>query len=685
MAIKPSDFSKIWASNADTPEYTFTEANYLKGWDFVGNLPPTRAQWNAIQKSTDEKMKYVFDNFGAPLTASTVAGMTMQNRVYVYTGSETGYTAGHWYYWNGSAWADGGVYNSIAFSTDKTLTISGAAADAGAVGAFLEDSYNLLDKFSVSLIDANFSATSTTISGSAKTKTLYIPCKPNTTYTVVRRTGYYRWITGTTVTTPVVGGAITYVPSTSETVTGTMAYRTYTTPANANYLAVYFYHSDHDSGTVAQMLDDMMIYEGTEILPYTPHKLAIPNTEKLTEFLSLQVGLATSVIPNSTDIDSVVTPGTYIIPLSTNAETMTNLPIAIGGRLVVMETTTSGNRLAQLYITNTSVPRMFYRNYPSDSWLSWVELTSSANSLFATNIMLTSDNYTDYFTSYNDAPVNSIVSISTNVPLTDGPVGDERLVTDSSASGYIRGVLLTFTQRMGLATSTTAGSNVAQVLLGYRRMGDYKPTLSYRVQVSGVWSDWSKFEENGYLHASNIIVYGGSLDVSFSDMNNMPKNTIYQLDLNLDGSDEAHTLKNHPAPGVSCVAMCYAYSYTSSHGKVQTVFTIDGRMYWRYGYYNAPNDYRWTPWKQVLHDDGSVMQNKGRLPNGTDLNAITDNSIYLLGAMPGAGYSNDPITSAGFLTVKATNSIVLQVVEALAGTRFSRYSENDGTTWSLWS
>ena len=139
MAITPSDFSKIWASNADTPEYTFSDANYQKGWDFVGNLPPTRAMWNAMQKSTDEKMKYVFDNFGAPLTASTVAGMTMQNRVYVYTGNETGYTAGHWYYWNGSAWTDGGVYNSNTVQVDPTLTISGAAADAAVTGGKVDE------------------------------------------------------------------------------------------------------------------------------------------------------------------------------------------------------------------------------------------------------------------------------------------------------------------------------------------------------------------------------------------------------------------------------------------------------------------------------------------------------------------------------------------------------------------
>ena len=152
MAITPSDFSKIWASNADTPEYTFSDANYQKGWDFVGNLPPTRAMWNAMQKSTDEKMKYVFDNFGAPLTASTVAGMTMQNRVYVYTGNETGYTAGHWYYWNGSAWTDGGVYNSNTVQVDPTLTISGAAADAKVTGEKINtviDVLNISDIFPV--------------------------------------------------------------------------------------------------------------------------------------------------------------------------------------------------------------------------------------------------------------------------------------------------------------------------------------------------------------------------------------------------------------------------------------------------------------------------------------------------------------------------------------------------------
>lgn len=72
---------------------------------------------------------------GSPLMASTAAGMTNTNKIYVYTGSEAGYTAGDWYYYDGSAWTSGGVYNSVAVQTDTTLSISGTAADSAAVGS----------------------------------------------------------------------------------------------------------------------------------------------------------------------------------------------------------------------------------------------------------------------------------------------------------------------------------------------------------------------------------------------------------------------------------------------------------------------------------------------------------------------------------------------------------------------
>ena len=76
--------------------------------------------------------------YGSPLVAATAADMTDHTKVYVYVGSETGYTSGDWYYWNGSAWADGGVYNSAAVSLDDTLTSTTKAAQAAAVGAAID-------------------------------------------------------------------------------------------------------------------------------------------------------------------------------------------------------------------------------------------------------------------------------------------------------------------------------------------------------------------------------------------------------------------------------------------------------------------------------------------------------------------------------------------------------------------
>ena len=127
-----------WALNNNKTSVTLTDAisagdvvNFVVFKSVVtGNLQSIKVALDEI----NDRLSVLNYAYGSPLASSTVAGMTDKTRIYVYTGSETGYTAGNWYYWTGSAWASGGVYNSVALQTDTTLSISGAAADAKVTG-----------------------------------------------------------------------------------------------------------------------------------------------------------------------------------------------------------------------------------------------------------------------------------------------------------------------------------------------------------------------------------------------------------------------------------------------------------------------------------------------------------------------------------------------------------------------
>ena len=61
MTARP-DFSKIWASESPLTPYSFADADYLKGWAMVGDIPPDRRMFDALQRLNDEKLKWVSEN-----------------------------------------------------------------------------------------------------------------------------------------------------------------------------------------------------------------------------------------------------------------------------------------------------------------------------------------------------------------------------------------------------------------------------------------------------------------------------------------------------------------------------------------------------------------------------------------------------------------------------------------------
>lgn len=103
-----------------------------------------------VSATTDGSIKQQLDGLkdavGGPIPVSTVAEMNEDTtRAYLYTGNETGYTYGNWYYYDGSNWTSGGQYLSNIVTIDDTLNVSGAAADAATVGAAIANVETVID------------------------------------------------------------------------------------------------------------------------------------------------------------------------------------------------------------------------------------------------------------------------------------------------------------------------------------------------------------------------------------------------------------------------------------------------------------------------------------------------------------------------------------------------------------
>lgn len=129
-----SNSIKGFRFNGNTYKYDYTALDNAPNVETDKTLAITNRPADA--KAVGDEIASIRNAVGTPLTAETASGMTDTNKIYVYTGSETGYTNGNWYYFDTAQnnWVSGGTYNSAVINTDDTLTQAGEAADAKAVG-----------------------------------------------------------------------------------------------------------------------------------------------------------------------------------------------------------------------------------------------------------------------------------------------------------------------------------------------------------------------------------------------------------------------------------------------------------------------------------------------------------------------------------------------------------------------
>jgi hypothetical protein len=64
------NFDLIFGQNA-SQQYAWSDSDYQDGWETIGNIPPTAAQFDALQRRNDTKMKELNDNLTPLVNANT--------------------------------------------------------------------------------------------------------------------------------------------------------------------------------------------------------------------------------------------------------------------------------------------------------------------------------------------------------------------------------------------------------------------------------------------------------------------------------------------------------------------------------------------------------------------------------------------------------------------------------------
>lgn len=166
------------------------------------------------------------------------------------------------------------IVNNFEINSFKTGKILGnPAIDPYDIISVHDKSVNLFDKDNANIINGFINQDRNIIQLSQTTYSIYIPCKPNATYTVSKMLqptqSSNRLGVATSQTIPTVNGNINtlvrYVDGTTNTTT------TVTTNNDAIYLIVMVYRNDDDL-TLDELLASVQIEEGSIATKYVPYK-----------------------------------------------------------------------------------------------------------------------------------------------------------------------------------------------------------------------------------------------------------------------------------------------------------------------------------------------------------------------------------------------------------------------------
>lgn len=254
-----------------------------------------------LQAQIDELRSEIRTYRGQPVVVTDSADMEDELTIYLYMGSEEGFNADHWYYYDGTEWVDGGEYVANPVLIDDTLTQSGEAADAKVTGdeitaikanlnniAYIDPGsdniYNPALPTTVGWL-TDTGAIDATGTGANFATTDYIPVKKNTNYTVKNaRVGYTSTDVGSRILVALYDENKDYISGTYQNVVNVSPMQVAVSSGNASYLRVSTLPTHLASVPEYGSYSMMVAVSGADLSQYIPY--APPTYENRMQIVS---------------------------------------------------------------------------------------------------------------------------------------------------------------------------------------------------------------------------------------------------------------------------------------------------------------------------------------------------------------------------------------------------------------